>query len=216
MKLRAAEFAGSTIVVVSGAAFIWALAFDPPYQLPSEPGPVRHLTDGTAGRAFENDETARLALARFPLPVDGEAQTSATAKLIKSLQIELARHGLDVGPADGIVSPKTREAIAEYQRQMSLEVTGQPSQLLLDHLELTQPLREASATPENGKMIRLVATVQKQLASLGYSISTPNGVVTGETRDAIAKFERETGLPVTGEVSFKLVQRLNRFEYTPL
>ncbi|VAW13610.1 hypothetical protein MNBD_ALPHA09-1766 [hydrothermal vent metagenome] len=216
MRLRVAEFAGSTIVVLSGAAFVWALVFDPPYPLPSEPDPVRHLTDGTAGKAFENDKTARLALARFPLPVDGEAQTSETAKLIKSLQIELARHGLDVGPADGTVSPKTREAIAVYQRQMSLEVTGQPSQLLLDHLEITQPLREASSTPENSKMIRLVATVQKQLASLGYSISNPNGVVTGETRDAIAKFERETGLPVTGEVSFKLVQRLNRFEYTPL
>jgi len=136
--------------------------------------------------------------------------------LIESLQIELARHGLDVGPADGDISLKTRTAIAEYQRQMSLEVTGQPSQLLLDHLQLTQPLRAASAAPESGEKIRLVATVQKQLALLGYDVKNPNGVVTGETRDAIAKFERETGLPVTGEVTLKLVQRLNRFEYTPL
>jgi len=216
MRLRVAEIAGSTIIVLSGAAFFWALAFDPPYPLPSKPGPVTLLTDRTAVRAFENDKTARLALAQFPLPVDSDSNPATTAILIKSLQIELARHGLDVGAADGLISPKTRAAIAEYQRQMSLEVTGQPSQLLLDHLQLTQPLREASADPESGEMIRLVVTVQKQLASLGYDVKSKNGVVTGETRDAIAKFERETGLPVTGEVTFKLVQRLNRFEYTPL
>jgi len=73
MRLRVAEFTGSTIVVLSGAAFFWALAYDPPYPLPSEPGPVVRLTDDTAVRAFENDKTARLALAQFPLPVDSDS-----------------------------------------------------------------------------------------------------------------------------------------------
>ena len=216
MNMRVVEVAGLAILGLSGVMLMWSLAFETSYETEEKAGPVRQFTEGRAGRAFEDSKTARLALARFPLPVNGATKTSKSVDLIKSLQIELARHGLDVGPADGEISPKTREAIAEYQRQMSLEETGQPSRMLLDHLSLTQPLRQASAAPESGEMIRLISSVQKQLADLGYSVSKPSGVVTGETRDAIARFERDTGLPVTGEVNFKLVQHLSRFEYTPL
>lgn len=216
MRSRIAEIAGSGILILSGVALAWTMAFDLPYETPQDTGPVKHLTDGTASRAFENKNTARLALAQFPLPVDSETATPVTEKLIKSIQMELARHGLDVGSADGTPSPKTREAITKYQEQMGLEVTGEASQLLFDHLGLTQPLREAAADPENGEMMRLIASVQTQLGDLGYEAGNASGVVTGETRAAIAEFERDTGLPVTGEVSYKLVQRLSRFEYTPL
>lgn len=195
---------------------VMSLVSNSPYRSASELGPVQHQTDGSASRAFENNDTARLALAQFPLPVEEDANGTETSKLIKSVQIELSRHGLDTGPVDGISSPKTREAIAVYQRQMGFEITGQPSRLLLDHLSLTEPLRAASATPESGEMVRLVKKVQRQLGNLGYKAGKLTGIVTGQTRNAIAKFERDTGLPVTGEVSFKLVQRLQTIDYTPL
>jgi peptidoglycan hydrolase-like protein with peptidoglycan-binding domain len=212
MVSRVAEVAGSTALFVGVATLVFGLVSEPPYPTRD----VRPEISNDAGRVFENDETARLALARFPLPLPGQGESADRTELIGRVQMELARHGLDPGAADGVATPKIRDAIAAYQRQMGLEVTGEASQNLLDHMSLTQPLRQASAPKENGNMQKLVASVQKRLVNLGYRAGKPSGVVTGETRDAIARFERDTGLPVTGEVSVRLVQRLKKLNYAPL
>lgn len=215
MASRVAEVAGSLVLVAGMAALAMALAVGPPMPS-SEIGPVVHEVPPSAGRAFEDDRTARLALAQFPLPLKDRKDDADNSQLIGSVQIELARHGLDPGPADGVGTPKLRDAIAAYQRQMGLEVTGEPTRNLLDHLSLTEPLRRATASKKTGEMQKLVASVQKRLAHLGYAAGKPIGVVTGETREAIARFERDTGLPVTGEVTVLLVQRLNRYDSAPL
>ena len=44
---------------------------------------------------------------------------------VKSIQNVLNNLGYDAGPADGIMGPKTREAIKLYQRDHDLPVTGQ-------------------------------------------------------------------------------------------
>jgi len=212
MVSRVVEVAGTTILIFGVATLVVGLMID----LPSPSTEVRREYSNDAGRAFEHDETARLALARFPLPLPVEAESDDRIALNTRVQTELARHGLDPGAADGVATPKMRDAVAEYQKQMGLEVTGEASTNLLDHLSLTQPLRQASASETNNEMMRLIATVQKRLANLGYSAGAPSGVVTGETREAIADFERDSGLPVTGEVSVRLVQRLKQLNYAPL
>lgn len=212
MVSRVAKVAGSAILGIGATALVFGLLADPTYPTAQ----IKPEISKDAGRAFENEETARLALARFPLPLAGEAEGEEHDRLMARVQIELARHGLDPGPADGGETPKTRDAIAAYQKQMGLEVTGEASRNLLDHLSLTQPLRQASSSKSNGAMLKLVASVQKRLSRLGYPAGAPSGVVTGKTRNAIAKFERDIGLPVTGEVSTRLVQRLNTFDSAPL
>jgi peptidoglycan hydrolase-like protein with peptidoglycan-binding domain len=47
----------------------------------------------------------------------------------------------------------------------------------------------------------LTARVQKDLVTLGYDPGNINGEVTTETTIAIAKFEAERDIPVTGEIS---------------
>jgi hypothetical protein len=44
--------------------------------------------------------------------------------LAAQVQYELAREGYDPGPADGVIGPQTRDAIADYQRDHNLPVTG--------------------------------------------------------------------------------------------
>lgn len=55
---------------------------------------------------------------------------------------------------------------------------------------------------------RRVAAVQRVLTEYGYGQLKPTGVAGTDTQAAIAKFERERKLPVTGQVSDRLVREL--------
>ncbi len=54
---------------------------------------------------------------------------------IKQVQILLTDLGFDIGPADGIMGDKTRDAILGFQRANDLSETGQLSAALMDSLE---------------------------------------------------------------------------------
>ena len=51
--------------------------------------------------------------------------------------------------------------------------------------------------------------VQRVLAALGYEIGEPDGIIGGQTRAAIRAFEQSAGMPVTGQISDRLVDVLN-------
>lgn len=53
-----------------------------------------------------------------------------------------------------------------------------------------------------------VREVQSLLASLGYPVGTPDGVMGARTRTAITEFERASGLSETGQVDRELINRL--------
>jgi hypothetical protein len=55
---------------------------------------------------------------------------------------------------------------------------------------------------------RRVAAVQRALTEYGYGQLKPTGTVGTDTQAAIVKFERERKLPVTGQVSDRLVREL--------
>jgi hypothetical protein len=59
-----------------------------------------------------------------------------------------------------------------------------------------------------GTSSRVVA-VQRVLANYGYGQIKPTGVLDQQTRLAIAKFEREHRLPVTGRISRRLMSELS-------
>jgi putative peptidoglycan binding protein len=65
---------------------------------------------------------------------------------------------------------------------------------------------ETSANPAPGS--RRVAAVQRALTQYGYGQLKPTGTVGTETQAAIQKFERERKIPVTGQVSDRLVREL--------
>jgi hypothetical protein len=55
---------------------------------------------------------------------------------------------------------------------------------------------------------RRVAAVQRTLTEYGYGQLKPTGTIGADTQAAIAKFERDRKLPVTGQVSDRLVREL--------
>ena len=59
-----------------------------------------------------------------------------------------------------------------------------------------------------GAGLRRVAAVQRALTEYGYGQLKPTGTVGSDTQAAIQKFERSRKLPVTGQVSERLVREL--------
>jgi hypothetical protein len=59
-----------------------------------------------------------------------------------------------------------------------------------------------------GSASRRVAAVQRTLTEYGYGQLKPTGTAGSDTQAAIQKFERERKLPVTGQVSDRLVREL--------
>jgi membrane-bound lytic murein transglycosylase B len=50
--------------------------------------------------------------------------------------------------------------------------------------------------------------MQRLLSRLGYATGASDGQVTGRTAEAIRSFERDNGLPVTGEPGLNLLRQL--------
>ena len=64
------------------------------------------------------------------------------------------------------------------------------------------PIAELIAPPKR------LAAVQRTLAEFGYGQIKPNGQFGPDTEQAIAKFERQHKMPVTGQMSERLVKAL--------
>jgi peptidoglycan hydrolase-like protein with peptidoglycan-binding domain len=62
--------------------------------------------------------------------------------------------------------------------------------------------------PVHGIGSRRIAAVQRALTEYGYGQLKPTGAMGAETQVAIQKFEREHNMPVTGQVSDRLVRVL--------
>ncbi len=63
------------------------------------------------------------------------ASTHSDENLVLLIQGRLNKQGFDPGPLDGLIGPRTRAAIRDYQRRYGLTVDGKPSRLLLERLE---------------------------------------------------------------------------------
>lgn len=73
------------------------------------------------------------------------------------------------------------------------------------------PVPAATRSDPLGDLIlssRRIASVQRALTEYGYGQLKPTGTVGSETQAAIQRFERERKLPVTGQMSDRLVREL--------
>src|SRR5262249_30087412 len=70
-------------------------------------------------------------------------------------------------------------------------------------------VRPPAPVPVPATGARRLAAVQRALSEYGYGQLKPTGAMTAETQAAIQNFERARKLPVTGQVSDRLVGELN-------
>jgi hypothetical protein len=76
--------------------------------------------------------------------------------------------------------------------------------------------RPPAPIPTAAQGARRVAAVQRVLTEYGYGQLKPTGTVGSDTQAAIQKFERERKLPVTGQMSDRLVRDLSAMTGHPI
>jgi peptidoglycan hydrolase-like protein with peptidoglycan-binding domain len=146
-------------------------------------------------------------------------QLVAYDPLVYRAQVALSQKGFNVGKPDGVFGPRTRAGIEAYQRATGIAVTGQVSESLLAELEGARPgrneriaeRRQDRREVRNLSYSELVAETQAELSRLGYDLTfVRGGRLNGETRDAIADYQRRHNLEQTGTPTPALLLQLRR------
>ena len=148
------------------------------------------------------------------------------ADVVAEIQRELAKRNFYDGPADGISGPKTDAAIRDFIQAAGLKLAAEPTDDLLRALARSPVKAAARGGAGAARMdpiaeliepsARRVLAVQRALAEAGYGQIKPTGSYNPETRTAIEKFERERKLPITGQISDRLVRELAALTGGPL
>ena len=118
--------------------------------------------------------------------------------VVSALQESLDVLGYDVGPIDGLVGPKSRQAVADFQSDSGLEPSGS--------VDGPTAIAMAEAAPEAAFFV--VEAVQTQLAELGYFTGLIDGEFGDETRAALEAFHRDYEVDGGNEVSADTLTRL--------
>lgn len=149
-------------------------------------------------------------------------------EIVTDIQKELGRRGFYEGAADGVYGPKTDIALRDFEQASGSKAGSEPSEGMLRTIAqspakatrtaaTTQPAR---ASDPIGELIvappRNVTAVQRVLSEYGYGQLEPNGVMNRQTEAAIEQFERHNKLPVTGQISPRLLRELTALSGRPL
>ena len=145
-----------------------------------------------------------------PDPTSGRSRTD----LLRDVQQELASRGYYDGAIDGAAGPRISQAIRDFELTQRLKVTGEVNEGLLAQIRKAGPKSDVTGSVKPANAIAGNAdtlSVQRWLARYGYGPVRATGTNDRETRDAIARFERDRNMPETGEVSDRLRRELASF-----
>lgn len=149
--------------------------------------------------------------------------TQNRAQLIADIQRELNRRGFYDGTVDSIWGTRTDAAARDFVQATGVKLNAEASDALLRAI-LSSGAKRTAAEParSNDPIAELIApskrvlAVQRALADFGYGQIKPTGLYDPETRAAIEKFERDHRLPVTGQISDRVVRELAAMTGRPL
>jgi hypothetical protein len=108
-------------------------------------------------------------------------------------------------PVEKPAEPKAADPLANLVKATTSPPPAPPSHVLRPPAPIPVSSR-ADAIASAGS--RRVAAVQRALTEYGYGQLKPTGTVGSDTQAAIQKFERERKIPVTGQMSDRLVHEL--------
>ena len=154
-----------------------------------------------------------VAPARVAAPQTTIARSRAL--IVTDVQRELTRRGFYEGAADGVWGAQTDAAMRDFIEASGIKIAAEASEEALRALATSSVkavAKSVSARPD--PIAELIApknrvlSVQRALADFGYGQIKPNGTVGPETQTAIEKYEREHKMPVTGQISERLVRSL--------
>jgi len=175
-------------------------------------------------RPFMQAEPSVAPRAALPQPAPAaDAAAANRTQLIADIQRELSRRGFYDGAADGVWGAKTDTAVRDFIQAAGLTVGPEATEGLLRAIVASQAKAERVAPPPHNDPIadliapsKRVLAVQRALSDFGYGQIKATGIYDTTTRDAVAKFERDHRLPVTGEISDRVVRELAAMTGRPL
>jgi peptidoglycan hydrolase-like protein with peptidoglycan-binding domain len=173
--------------------------------------------------AVPRPRPAEPAAERIESPAPVRSQTD----IVIDIQKELARRGFYDGVADGVYGPKTDAAVRDFEQASGLKPAGDPSETLLRAISRAPlgkiPVRPAADVPRPpdpiGEMLapaKRVTAVQRALADYGYGQIKPTGILDQDTQHAIEQFERARRMPISGQISPRLMRELAAMTGRPL
>jgi len=163
-----------------------------------------------------------LQAGRHPSPMFGSVvtlpspQAAVVSPLPRPRPVELASEPPEIRPVEARgADPKhveirsadprnTDSRNADPMTNLMVKSTGAPTAAPANVARPPAPI------PTNAQSAgaRRVAAVQRALTQYGYGQLKPTGAVGADTQAAITKFERDRKLPVTGQMSDRLVKEL--------
>jgi peptidoglycan hydrolase-like protein with peptidoglycan-binding domain len=168
-------------------------------------------------------------MASAPAPrtaaIQPDPAVQTRAQLVSDIQRELNRRGYYDGTVDGVWGARTDAAAREFAQAAGLSMNVEANESLLRAIVVSRAKTNRQTTSEtarNDPIAELIApskrtlAVQRALADFGYGQIKPTGMVDPETRAALEKFERDHRLPVTGEISDRVVRELAAMTGRPL
>jgi peptidoglycan hydrolase-like protein with peptidoglycan-binding domain len=214
--------AGAGLLILGNALYMQAGAHPSPMRSPvSQVRAVPQLAV-----VARPDQTGSFAPLPKPAVEPSATQTIAAdrnrGQLLTEIQRQLGRRGFYEGAVDGIYGPRMDAAIRDFEQAAGLRAGGEPSEHLLRAIMKSNVTAKERATEalaarrEQGNAAPKVIAIQRALSDHGYGQIKANGVLDGETRAAIEKFERERKLPVTGQVTHRLSRELAAVTGRPL
>lgn len=85
---------------------------------------LRFLAAGDRIEVWEDDMAAALEVEGTPVTAEAEQALSLNREDRREIQLRLRLAGVEPGGADGVFGPRTRQAIADWQRESGLPASG--------------------------------------------------------------------------------------------
>lgn len=194
------------------------------------PDPIWSTRDQVVTRSIDNSvqpeirvvQTTQVSPRIAPVPTERPAfePRAEKSELVLDLQTALSGTGHYTGEIDGLIGPRTREAIRAFQADKGLQATGEASAELLAIAERASSATGAgNAADPLGSIIaaegpastfdrQTVTLVQQGLSAAGISGIEVDGIYGSQTRQAIEQFQRQHALDVTGTPDRGLIDKM--------
>ena len=163
-----------------------------------------------------------LQAGRHPSPMfgaTGSASSRAPASpLPKPRPAEAALRSTELTPADTKVLDSRPEPKPDAITNLVTKTIApaSPSAPVAPAASVVRPPAPVPATAPQTAAGRRIAAVQRTLTDYGYGQLKPTGLIGADTQAAIVKFERDRKLPVTGQMSDRLVKELSAMTGRPI
>ena len=161
-----------------------------------------------------------LQAGRHPSPMFGSVVTIPATGSVSASPLPRPRPVEAARPADALpLEPKPAEPKAADPLANLVRSIGAPS---VAPSNIARPPASIPVSSHNEPIAnsatasRRVAGVQRALTEYGYGQLKPTGTVGSDTQAAIQKFERERKIPVTGQMSDRLVRELTAMIGRPI